>query len=451
MRDPWRLLDRVDEAATRRPLAARLLANASWLMVERSVVLALALVFNAWLVRHLGPAAFGRYAYALSLAGMFSALAGLGMDSVLVRELALAPREDGRILGTAMALRVVAGVLVWGAAVLAALLLRDDAGTRAAVALAAAASIFVALNVFEPWFQARIAARGLVTTRTAVTASGHLARGGLILAGSGVEAFAALFAATSAATTGALGWLYAHGRDAGGRLVWSGPWARKLLADSWVMVLVTAGIAVYMKIDQVMLSRMVGDEATGIYAPAVTLSEVWYFIPTAVSASAFPVIVQSLSSRSAEETNRKLQEFYDWMAALAYAITLALWASADWIVPLLYGPEYGETATVLKIHGASLVFVSLGIARGRYLIAKGLLGFTLTATLLGAVLNVVLNLWLLPSMGPRGAAWSTLVSYAAANYLSGLLWPPLWQQTGLMTKALLLPLRLPALLRSRRR
>ena len=64
--------------------------------------------------------------------------------------------------------------------------------------------------------------------------------------------------------------------------------AQILLKDSWALLLSSIAVVVYMKIDQIMLGQMVGDEAVGIYSAAVRVSEVWYFIPTTIVASVFP-------------------------------------------------------------------------------------------------------------------------------------------------------------------
>jgi O-antigen/teichoic acid export membrane protein len=136
--------------------------------------------------------------------------------------------------------------------------------------------------------------------------------------------------------------------------------------------------------------------------------------------------------------------FYDVMAAVAYAIAVPIALFAGPLITLLFGPQFVRTVGVLQIHVISLVFAALGIARGRYLIAQNMLGFTLGATYFGAVLNVGLNLILLPRYGATGAAWATVIAYAGSNYFSGLLWKPMWGQTVMLTRALLFPIRLVA-------
>jgi PST family polysaccharide transporter len=58
----------------------------------------------------------------------------------------------------------------------------------------------------------------------------------------------------------------------------------------------------------------------------------------------------------------------------------------------------------------------LGVASGQYLLLEKLNCIALERTFVGAVANVLLNLGLIPSHGPVGAAWTTLISYGVANF-----------------------------------
>lgn len=409
-------------------------------MLERVALLGVSFVVSAWFVRYLGPTEYGRYSYAVSFAALFSSFAALGMDSVIVRDLARDADDEGEILGTSLALRVGAGTIAWLAMLVAVLSIRRDPYTRTMIAVAGANSLFIGAGVFELWFQARIAARSLVVTRLAIALLFHASRCVLIGLRSTPLVFAALVTLTGAMTALAVYLIFARARPSV-RLRWSTVRARVLLRDCWPMIFVAIGIALYLKVDQVMLSALSGDRENGIYAPAATLSELWYFIPVAISSSAFPALVRTLDTMSAAESEARLQSFYDAMAATAYAIAVPVTILAGPVVALLYGPDFARTAEVLRVHVISLVFTTVGIARGRYLIAQNLIGFTLVSTLLGAAVNIALNWLLLPSFGAMGAAWSTLLSYAVANYLSGFLWPRMWHQTAMITRALLLPVR----------
>ncbi len=87
----------------------QLVGSVGWLLLERLIVALVGAAVNLWVVKYLGPAQFGRLAFAISFSTLVGASAGLGMDIILVRELARHPDRAGEILGSAALLRLVAG------------------------------------------------------------------------------------------------------------------------------------------------------------------------------------------------------------------------------------------------------------------------------------------------------------------------------------------------------
>jgi PST family polysaccharide transporter len=66
--------------------------------------------------------------------------------------------------------------------------------------------------------------------------------------------------------------------------------ARDLLSESWPLILSSLAILIYYRIDQLMLGQMVGDAAVGLYSSATRVSEMPYFIATAITSSVTPGI-----------------------------------------------------------------------------------------------------------------------------------------------------------------
>ncbi len=428
-----------------RPLLGRLAGNVGWLVFERIAPMLTGFIVNAVVVRYMGPERFGLYSYALSFASIFATLATVGTEAIVVRELARTPDREGEIIGTALVMRLAAAGVVWVAAVVAVAYLRDDPLTRVLVAIMAGNALATALAVFECWFRAQIAAREMVIARTTAVMLGQAGRVVLVLVGASLPAFAVLTAGT-AVLSSVLVWIL-FARKTAQKLRWDGGRARQLVRDSWPLVIVSISIMVYMKIDQVMLTAMTSDRENGIYATAVTLSELWYFLPVAIGGTVFPLIVQAHESEDEVSFNRKLQLFYDAMVALGYAIAVPVFVLAGPIVQILFGSAYQQSAAVLRVHVASFVFVCIGMARGQFIMTKNYNKFGMVASVSAAALNVVLNVVLIRPYGALGAAWSTLISYAAANYLSGLCAPSLWTQTWMLTRSLTVPLRVGELWR----
>jgi len=182
-------------------------------------------------------------------------------------------------------------------------------------------------------------------------------------------------------------------------------------------MLSSIAVMIYMKIDQIMIGQMLGNDAVGIYSAAVRISEIWYFIATAVAASVLPTILEAKKNNEAQYRLR-LQALFDLMTWIAIIVALPVTFFAMPLVTMLFGAEYSEAGGVLAIHVWATVFVFLGVAGGNWFLAENQQLISLQRTALGAVVNVLLNILLIPMMGVVGAAWATLIAYAVAAMLS---------------------------------
>ena len=220
--------------------------------------------------------------------------------------------------------------------------------------------------------------------------------------------------------------------------------AGQLMRDAWPLLISSMAVVLYVRIDQIMLGEMLDNEAVGHYAVAAKISELWYFLPMIVSSSVFPAIIKSRSQNKAGVFQVRMQSFSDFMVGMAYAIVIPTVLCADVLIRAIYGEAFVEAADILRVHMWAFVFVSMGVTRSRWLVAENLLVTSMLTAILGAVVNVGLNLLFIPSYGGVGAAWATLVSYGIAGYLSCLLFPRLFPVFGLLTRSLFLPFRLRA-------
>tara|TARA_B100001142_G_C13973366_1_gene515826 strand:- start:1 stop:621 length:621 start_codon:yes stop_codon:yes gene_type:complete len=174
-----------------------------------------------------------------------------------------------------------------------------------------------------------------------------------------------------------------------------------------------------MKIDQIMLGQMVGDEAVGIYSAAVRISEVWYFIPTMIVASVFPAILKARNS-SEEQYYKKLQHLFDLMLWLSIGIALPMTFLSESVIKILFGETYLDASSILSIHIWASVFVFLGVASSKWFIAENRQILSFQRTTIGALANVILNFLFIPQFQAVGAATATIISYAIATIISDL-------------------------------
>lgn len=390
-------------------------ANSSWLLLDRLVRAVVGLLVGAWVARYLGPSEFGSLAYAIAFVAMFQALATVGIESIVVRDLARDPSAAARILGSAFLLRGTAGVLCWLLCVGTAMAQDGGSARVLLIAIVAGSLAFQAADVLDLWFQSR--SRSKRTVLAKLTA--HLLANGLkialILHGADLFAFAAVVALEAAANAAALALAFLrHGlRD---RWTFNRAEATALLAQSWPLMLSGLAVMVYMRIDQLMVSELIGEYELGLYAAVLPISQVWQALPIAVATSLAPTLARQRQA-DAERYRRSIvwtfRSFFYAGVASATITTLV----AGPIVRTLFGEAYEQAAPVLAIHAMSNVFCFLGIAHSLWLTNEGIFSVRLIGTLLASGVAIALNLVLLPHVGLIGAAWSAVAAQAIAAFL----------------------------------
>ncbi|MBI5771735.1 MAG: flippase [Verrucomicrobia bacterium] len=424
-----------------RPGAQVAARNFGWLVADRCARLVLTLGVGLWVARYLGPERLGRLSYVVALVTLANFLPQLGLDAVLRREWLRSPAGAAEWLASAWLLRMGAGLAAG-----AGLLVVAGGGWGLSPDEARLLAVLVVLMLQPAWFlpelwlQTQLNARAAAMVQTGALAVASVARVGLIAGGAGLTAFAWVLVGEMVLGAGGFYWA---ARRAGMPRMWggaTGTTARRLVREAWPLALASLAVVIYMKIDEVMLRRLAGAEAVGIYAAAARLSEVWYFVPTAIASSVLPALLRAREA-GGETYRRRQQEYYDLSAALAYGLSVPVAWLAPLIVQLAYGPVFAGAAPILAVHIWSSVFVFLGVARGQWLVNEGLQTFYLGTTAAGAVVNVGLNLVLIPRWGGLGAAWATVIAYGVAAWLSTYLHPAARPTAARLTRALLIPLR----------
>ena len=326
-------------------------------------------------------------------------------------------RRGNETLGAAFIIKLTGAFLTIVTAVIAIRLLQPaDSQVHVLVAIIAAGSVFQALDVIDFWFQARVEARFVVYARGAAFLIVSIVKVVMIMTNAPLIAFA--WVVSLELFFAALGLVLAY-RSTGRSLTsWTANLQRirETLKDSWPIAIAAVAVMVYMRIDQVMLKQMLGNQAVGIYSAAARVSEVWYFIPTAIVVSVTPALIEA-KKLSTTLYYVRLAQLFRLMSGIALAIALSMTFAADYVASFLYGDAYEGVGTILAIHIWAALFVFLGVAQSPWSINEGLTKLALVRTVIGAAANVVLNLLLIPPYGSIGAAIATTVSYALAGVI----------------------------------
>ncbi len=394
-------------------------ANTSWLVAEKIISMAISFFVGVYVARYLGPDRLGLLSYSQSFVMLFAPLANLGLDSIVVRELVKDETKRDVLLGTSFGLKVAGVLIVWSVLASVIPLTNNDGYTNLLIVVIASSLLFQNFGVIDFYFQAKVLSKYTVTARIVTGILISTIKIGLII----FQAQLIWFALVILLQHLILGvfFVVVHRVRKLSILQWrfDKEIAKRLIKDSWPLMFAGLMIVVYMKIDQVMLKNMLDDTQVGIYAVAVRLSEVWYFIPVLIIQSIFPAVINAKKG-DALVYQKRMQQLYDLMTFLSLGIAIIVTFCSSWIMNTLFGQAYLGSDKVLAIHIWAGVLVFFGTARGKWIIAENLQRKALIVHITGAVLNVILNLILIPDYGAVGAALATFFSYACANIITSI-------------------------------
>lgn len=418
------------------PGLRKILTNIGWLSADRFLQMGLGLVVGLWVARYLGPSRFGLLNYSLAIIGLFSSIARLGLDGIVIREVVREPLKKNEILGTTFTLRFLGGSVATLLCIAAAWILpTNEEITRWLISILSLITLFESFGTIDLWLNSQVQAKYVTIARNLSYALVCAVRVILIQMEAPLVAFA--FASLSEIIMFGIGLCIVY-RWTGGAFKawrWSTKRAISLLKDSWPLIISSIVIMIYMRTDQIMLGQLSTAAAVGIYSATVRLSELWYFAPMAIMTSVFPSIIRSKDANR-DQYQSRLLKLFTLLTVMAYAVAIGVTIFSRTIVELSYGDDYLAAAPILVIHIWTGVFVSLGVAANSCLIAENLTRFSALVTAIGAVINVVLNFLLIPTQGAVGAALATVVAQIFASYISYGLYPRTREIFVLQSKAL---------------
>lgn len=412
-------------------------SNTSWLVADRLLRMAVGFVLGVWIARYLGVAEYGLFSYATAFVYLFNPLVTLGLDNIVVRDIVQDPNTTGKSLGTAFGLRLMGSCIALLLAISTISIFRpNDSLLLGIVAILSISGIFQSMDVIDLWFQSQVKSKYTVFSKTIAFSCIALVKVGLIISQAPLIAFAWTSLAEISLGAIALAIIY----RIRGHLFESWQWdfhsARKLLKDGLPLMLSSITIMIYMKVDQIMLGSLINDKSVGLYTAATRISEASYFIPSAILSSVTPYIYKAREN-SESEYSQYMIRLLRLMNAIGIGIAIPVTILAPAIIQVCYGDAYTQSSAVLLVHIWAAIFVFMGLATTPCLIIEGLTNLALQRTTLGAIVNIGLNLVLIPRYTIVGAAIATVISQAIASYFSHALYPKTWKLFQLQTRSLI--------------
>ena len=392
--------------------------NFIWLSLARMSGLIVGLFAGIYARRVLGADAIGQYSWCLAVLSYFTVLTNPGLDIIAQRDVAREPAMAAQRFSQLLALQSSLALAAFG--LLAILSLSQVRGPMVSNLLMLSAIALLLMPFNLAWLlhaHERMAAPALAQTITQFLRLPALIW--LVREPAHVNRYVLLAYPFQVVVICYLGWYVTryrllHWMDV--RPTFRG--VSLLMKEALPVGLSQGATHLYYNFDAVLLGVLTSDETVGVYVTAYGVMLIPTFLSAALTAAFFPPLsrLQGDVKQSA-----RMSSLFLWMHMwLALPFAALGWGFGRHVIDLLYGSPFVQSGPLLEWLSLNLVLIFFSTGIGQPMNAWGLQKNYFKIVASGAMLNVVLNLALIPYLGVWGAVVTTLLAEGFVGI--GCLW-----------------------------
>ena len=410
------LIKKLFSAATAHEGFRRYFANTSWMLGEQVLRIIAGLFVGIWVARYLGPEQFGVFSYAIAFVAIFSSVAKLGLDSIVVRHLVNRPEFRDGYLGTVFWLKLVGAVIALTVITLATGFTNNEYKTNLYIFIIASGVIFQPFEVVDFYFQSKVLSKFVSICKITQLLFSSLLKVYFVLTGADLLCFVVVSLVDQVTLAIALYLAYRYQKVGGFYRNFDWDIAKLLLKDSWPLIISGVVLMIQARVDQLMIKETIGNTELGYYSSAMRLVEVFGFVPMIITTSLFPAIVNAKKISHTLYEDR-IFNLYRLMTLLFLIIAIPISIFGNQIIIFLYKDAFAPAGSLLSLMVLRLFFTNFGVVRGAYLMTENLMTYSLITITIGTLVNVLLNYYWIPSFHSVGAIWASLVSFLITTFL----------------------------------
>jgi len=394
--------------------AVKIAKNTTSIVIANITTKLIAIFIVIYLARYLGVEEFGKYNFVTTYFSFFMVLTTFGLDPVVIKEVAKNKSLTNKIINNVIIIRILTSFVSILFSIIVVIMLNYSEEMVFYVMLASCTMTFQSLSyVYESLFQAYLKmqyyAVSMILYKLIFAVFIFLI---IFMNGNLFDMILALILSEFLRTL--IDFSYSKkfvkyknfGFDINFKF-WE-----TIIKQAIPFILSAAFFIVYYRIDVLMLSSMKGDVSVGLYSAAYKLTDPLLFLPSAVSSTLMPVMAKQYVGEK-NTLRRTYIMSMRYIFVLMAPITMGICILSKKIVLLLYGTEYFGSATALQLLSCSLLFNSLNSIQSSMLISVDKQKVNSLVVGIGCIVNVVLNLVLIPKYDYIGAAFATLLSVIA--------------------------------------
>ena len=388
----------------------RVAKNTGVVFVGDVIFRIISLFIIIYLARYLGTVGFGKYSFVFAYLSFFLVITDFGLHTILVREMSRDESVAPKLIGNAYFIKLVLTVFAVVLSMIVISLMSYPPDTTSYVYVAAFTLFFMSFsNFYATIFQAYLRMKYNTFAKLTFKVLSAILIFWIIFSGGTLMQVLIVLVFSEMIKT-LINYSFSKKFVKPRFSIDLGLW-KYLLKEALPIAIYSSIGMIHFRIDVIMLSMMQGDAPVGIYSAAYTLSEPLSFIPAALMISLFPIMSASFKS-SKERLIRICRLGIKYILIIMLPIGIGISLLADKIIFLIYGAEFANSATALQIVIWALVFIWTNAIFVDLLVSMGKQKLNTVSMALCAVINVILNFILIPTLSYNGAAIATVVTSA---------------------------------------
>lgn len=416
--------------------SSKVLQNISWIIAGRIVYMVLNFIVSIISARYLGPSNFGLLGYAAAYTTFFASICNLGIDSIIIKELINHKEKQGTVLGTSMVLKMISSLI--SLLIITCLTFIIDHGEPITKAVVIIYTIHILFNVFTTmkfWFQARLQSKDKEIAVTIAYFVMSAYKIYLLVANKSVLWFA-LSNTIELIVVGTILFILYRKND-GDRFSFSWKDGKRILNSSKHFIFSGLMVALYNATDRFMLKQILDSAEVSYYQAAITISSISTFLLIAIIESVTPVITEAHKNNEKLFIKRNIQ-LYAAIFYISVFVSLIITLFAKPIILILYGESYIRSVMPLSILTWYTAFSYLGVARNPWIVCEDKQKYLVYIYIGCALCNVVLNYYLIPSLGASGASIASLITQFSTIFIFPLFFTDLRKNVKLILNGIML-------------
>ncbi len=391
------------------------------LTISQFVAMGLALLLVVMITRYLGSDSYGKLGVGMAVGAILTIFAPLGLDQLMVREVARDKSSAAKYLGNVLVLESFLSIPCFGLIALASWIMRLPPESAAILFIAGGYYILVSLagnikNIFQAYEKMEYTAV-LSAIRSVVTVALGAA---VLLLGYGIVAVTwAYFAA--AALDLLLTMLVSIKRFVRPRFEIDFVFWKQKLALALPFALLALISATYGQVDVIILRAFQSDDAVGWYRAATALAYTFGFIPSILASAVFPMMSRFHVS-SKESLRFTVRKAAKYLLMLGFPLAAGIAMLTGPIITLFYTADFSPAVPALRILAIYIPFSFLNSVLGIMLFSMDKQSLRLAIYLASTATRIVLNLFFVWKLSLTGAAIAIVGSEAllfGLNYYFG--------------------------------